>query len=112
MAVTLIGGTAIEACYDFGAAVGAFRTACGSPLFVCGDAGGGFEPTGLVVDRDRDVAQLLRVLPAVVGAEKQLPTAGQGDTDVGLRTAAVTTIRGRQGRTRGECCSHLRPHLI
>src|SRR4051812_34696930 len=92
--------------YDFGAAVGAFRTAWWSPLVFDGDCGGGFEPTGLVVDGDRDVAQFLRVLPAVVGAEEQLPTAGQGDPDVGLRTAAVTTIRGRQRRTRGECCSH------
>src|SRR5437879_5543267 len=73
---------------------------------------GGFEPTRLIVNGDRDVAQLLRVFPSVVGAEEQLPTACQGYSDIGLRAAAVTTVRSRQGRARGECCSHLRPHLI
>ena len=64
------------------------------------DGGGGVEPARLVVDGDRDVAQLLRVLPAVVGAEEQLSTGRQGDANVGLRAAAVTTVRSRQSRAR------------
>ena len=51
----------------------------------------------LVVDLQRDLLQLVGVLFAVVGAEQQVEAAGQGDANVGLGPAAVTTIRSVEG---------------
>jgi hypothetical protein len=50
------------------------------------------QPAGLVVDVDGDLAELVAVFPGVVGAEQQLATTGERDTQVGLRTAPVATV--------------------
>ena len=59
-----------------------------------------------------DLAELVAVCSGVVAAKKEIAAAGENNAYVRLRAAAVTTVRSRQGRARGECCSHLRPHLI
>ena len=52
---------------------------------------------GLVVDVDRDRAELLAVLAGVVGAEQELAAAGEVDAEVGLGAAAVAAVTGCQG---------------
>jgi phenylalanyl-tRNA synthetase alpha subunit len=53
---------------------------------------------GLVVDGDGYLAQLLFVLPSVVGAEEELRFSGQLDPDVGLGAATIATIGCGQTR--------------
>src|SRR4051794_22262620 len=59
------------------------------------------EPAALVVPGLRDARQLLLVLLAVVGAEEEL-AAVQANPDVGLRAAAVATVRRGQRQLRLE----------
>jgi hypothetical protein len=51
---------------------------------------------GLVVDLKRHLAELVRVLLAVVGAEEKLEAAGQGDADVRLGAAPVAPVGSSQ----------------
>jgi hypothetical protein len=44
------------------------------------------------VDGHGDLAELVPVLPRVVRAEQQVPTARELDTEVGLGTATVTAV--------------------
>jgi hypothetical protein len=49
----------------------------------------------------------LTVLAAVVGAEQQLAAAREDRADIGLGTAAVAAVRGRQRLGRGKSSSHV-----
>lgn len=51
---------------------------------------------GFVVNLQRHLLQLVRVLAAVVGAEQELETVGHDDADVGLGPAPITPIGGVQ----------------
>jgi hypothetical protein len=44
------------------------------------------------VDRDGHFAQLVFVLTGVVGAEKELCTTGEFNTDIGLCAAAIAAV--------------------
>ena len=46
----------------------------------------------LVVNRDGHFAQLVLVLPSVMGAEQQLGTTRELDPHIGLSPAAIATI--------------------
>src|SRR3954471_11360162 len=59
------------------------------------------QPAALVVPALGDARQLLLVLLAVVGAEEEL-AAVQANPDVGLRAAAVATVRRGQRKLRLE----------
>ena len=63
------------------------------------------EALGLVVDLARARLQLRQVLTAVVSAEEQLTAALKAGANVGLRTAAVTTIRCAEAW--GQGCVHV-----
>jgi hypothetical protein len=63
------------------------------------------QPLRLVVDLARARLQLRQVLTAVVSAEQQLTTALEAGANVGLRTAAVTSIRCAEAR--GQSCVHV-----
>ena len=81
----------------------------GSALAVRGDRGGFTESCRLVLDLSTFAAQHSHVLTPMVGAEQQLPTHGQGRADVGLSTAPVTPVQGRQRLDGGESSSHVSP---
>jgi hypothetical protein len=63
----------------------------------------GSELARLVVEADRDAAELLSVLTGVVGAEQELTAAGEGHADVGLGSATVASVISGQLRVRGKC---------
>ncbi len=56
--------------------------------------GGGGQLVGLVVDGHGDLTQLVTVLSRVVGAEEQVTTARELDTEVGLCSATVAAVNG------------------
>ena len=53
---------------------------------------------GFVVNLQRHLLELVRVLAAVVGAEQELETVGHDDADVGLGPAPISTDRRRSTR--------------
>jgi hypothetical protein len=65
------------------------------------------ELAGLVGDVRRDLAELVAVLAGVVGAEQQLPTRLELDTEVGLGSATVAAVRGAERGTRGNGSGHI-----
>ena len=79
--------------------------AAGSALVGRCDAGSPLEPTTLVLDVNRHLAQGLLVLAPVVGAEQELTAGPEPDAHVRLGAAAVAAVLGGQ-RTGGRkrCC--------
>src|SRR3712207_1843254 len=69
----------------------------GSALDLGGRSRGVEKLAGLVVDVDSDRSQLLPVLTCVVGAEHELASTREVDSEVGLGTAAVAAVTGCQG---------------
>jgi hypothetical protein len=62
------------------------------------------EALGLVEDLGIDLAQLGRVLAAMVATEEQLTAGRQGDAHVGLGAASVTAVcRGQRLHGQGAC---------
>jgi hypothetical protein len=82
------------------------RLAC-LPLVVRLSGGGLKQPVGLVVDFRARRTERLAVLTAVVGTEQQLAAAREDRADIGLGTAAVAAIRGRQRLGWGKSSSHV-----
>jgi hypothetical protein len=69
----------------------------------CG--GRGDQPVGLVVDVRGDRTEGVPVLATVVGAEEQLTTGHEENTDVRLGAATVAAVGGGERRGR-ECSCH------
>lgn len=65
------------------------------------------QPVGLVVDLSTSGTEGFRVLAAVVRTEQQLAAAREDRADVGLGTAAVAAVRGRQRLGWGKSSSHV-----
>jgi hypothetical protein len=65
------------------------------------------ELVGLVGQVSGDLAELVAVLPGVVGAEQQLTPGLELDAQVGLGSATVAAVRGAQRGTRGNCSGHI-----
>jgi hypothetical protein len=64
------------------------------------------ELLGLVVDVDRDLAELVAVLTGVVGAEEELAARGKLHAKIGLSAAPVATVAGGQCAG-GNGCGHV-----
>lgn len=62
------------------------------------------QAVGLIDHFVSDLAQLVQVLPAVMGTEEQVLVGAEASTDEGLGAAAVAAIGCGQGG--GNCCSH------
>ena len=86
---------------------GASLVARWSALGVGRASSGGGELVGLVDHVGRDLAELVAVLAGVVGAEEQLTAGLELHAKVGLGSATVTAIRGRQRRAGGNCSGHI-----
>ena len=67
------------------------------------------DPLRLVLDLEGYLLELVGVLLAVVRAEEKLETAGEGDSDVGLRAATITTICRAEGGALDDGRAHGRP---
>jgi hypothetical protein len=65
------------------------------------------QPVGLVVDFRARRTKRLAVLTAMVGTEQQLAAAREDRADIGLGTAAVAAVRGRQRLGWGKSSSHV-----
>jgi hypothetical protein len=93
--------TAVSFGYGFGSP--------GLPLFLGGRCGGrGLkQPVGFVVDLCTRGTEGFTVLTAVVGTEQQLAAAREDRADIGLSTAAVAAVRGRQRLGWGKSSSHV-----
>jgi hypothetical protein len=65
------------------------------------------ELVGLVDDVRGDLAELVSVLSGVVGAEQQLATRLELDSQVGLGSATVAAVRSAQRGTRGNGSGHI-----
>ena len=78
-----------------------------SALALRGRGAGAGETVRLVVDVDRDLAELVAVLACVVGAEQQLATRLELDSEIGLSSATVAAVRGAERGTRGNCSGHI-----
>jgi hypothetical protein len=76
-----------------------------APVLGC-DGRGVDKLAGLVVDGDRDLAELVTVLARVVGAEEEVSATSELDTEVGLGTTTVTTVQRREWRARGNSSGH------
>ena len=70
------------------------------------------DPLGLVVDVERDLLELVRVLLAVVRAEEEVEPAGQGDADVRLGPAAIAAICSVERGAFDDGCAHGRPRFL
>jgi hypothetical protein len=80
----------------------------GLPLVGRGCGGRGLkQPVGLVMNLCTRGAKRLGVLTSVVGTEQQLAAAREDRADVGLSTAAVAAVRGRQRLGWGKSSSHV-----
>jgi hypothetical protein len=80
----------------------------GLPLFFGGCGGRGLkQPVGFVVDLCTRGTEVLTVLTAVVGTEQQLAAAREDRADIGLSTAAVAAVCGRQRLGWGKSSSHV-----
>jgi hypothetical protein len=81
----------------------------GLPLVVLGGCGGrGLkQPVGFVMDLGARGTEGFTVLTAVVGAEQQLAAAREDRADIGLSTAAVAAVCGRQRLGWGKSSSHV-----
>jgi hypothetical protein len=81
----------------------------GLPLFFggCGGGRGVQQPVGFVVDLCTRGTEGFTVLTAVVGTEQQLAAAREDRADIGLGTAAVAAVRGRQRLGWGKSSSHV-----
>ena len=82
-----------------------------SVLFVVGACRGSCEPLRLVLYLSGDLLELRLELAAMVGAEQQLSTAEEDDTQVRLCVAAVATVGGRQRSRGGQNSSHVASSL-
>jgi hypothetical protein len=84
-------------------------TAPSGLTFLVGLRGGrGFKQSvGLVVNLGARRTERLTVLAAMMGAEQQLAAAREDRADIGLGTAAVAAVRGRQRLGRGKSSSHV-----
>lgn len=95
-----LGVTAASFGYGFGSP--------GLPLFFGGCGGRGLkQPVGFVVDLCTRGTEGFTVLTAVVGTEQQLAAAREDRADIGLSTAAVAAVRGRQRLGWGKSSSHV-----
>jgi hypothetical protein len=66
---------------------------------------------GLVVDLQRDLLELVRVLLAVMGAEEQVEPTGHGHPNVCLGPAAVTAIGSGEAGPFDDWCAHNWPRF-
>jgi hypothetical protein len=95
-----LGVTAASFGYGFGSP--------GLPLFFGGCGGRGLkQPVGFVVDLCTRGTEGFTVLTAVVGTEQQLAAAREDRADIGLSTAAVAAVCGRQRLGWGKSSSHV-----
>jgi hypothetical protein len=77
-------------------------------VLLVGNRGGSVtELVGLVDDVRGDLAELVAVLACVVGAEQQLATRLELDSEVGLGSATVAAVRGTERGTRSKCSGHI-----
>jgi hypothetical protein len=96
-----VAAASIVNCYGFGWP--------GLPLFfVRGCGGRGLkQPVGFVVDLGTRGTERFTVLTSVVGTEQQLAAAREDRADIGLSTAAVAAVCGRQRLGWGKSSSHV-----